>query len=98
MIHLTENAIARILKLGKPLRLSIVGGGCSGFQYIFEFGEAKEQDVTFEQEGALIMIDPMSLEMMDESVVDFKEDLTGSRFIVQNPKASVSCGCGNSFG
>lgn len=97
MIHLTQNAVNRIHELGKPLRVAVMGGGCSGFQYIFEFGEKKEDDIVFVQEGAIIMIDPSSLEMIDESVIDFKEDLTGSRFIIQNPQASVSCGCGNSF-
>lgn len=97
MIYLTPSAIARINTFKQPLRISIMGGGCSGFQYIFELSEKKPDDHVFENDASLVLIDPVSLELMDGSTLDFKEDLTGSRFTIKNPKAQISCGCGNSF-
>ena len=80
------------------LRISVSGGGCSGFQYGFALDDqAEEGDVAIEQGGARVVIDGMSLMYLIGCEIDFVEDLTGSYFRVANPNASASCGCGNSF-
>jgi iron-sulfur cluster insertion protein len=101
----TENAARRIgailAKEGQPglkLRISVSGGGCSGFQYGFALDDRDEDgDIAVEQDGATVVIDGMSLMYMMGCEVDYVEDLTGSYFRVTNPNASSSCGCGNSF-
>ena len=98
MLTLTENAQKRIIEKEQALRVSVHGGGCSGFQYHFSWSVPQEDDIVFTQGLAILLTDPMSLEIIDGSIIDFKEDLVGSRFIVKNPQANVSCGCGNSFG
>ncbi|MEX0758039.1 MAG: iron-sulfur cluster insertion protein ErpA [Tistlia sp.] len=101
---ITENAARRIANLaaqegGRPmLRISVSGGGCSGFQYGFDFDETTgEDDRLFERGGARVVIDEVSLELLKGSEIDFVEDLMGAYFKVQNPNASSSCGCGSSF-
>lgn len=80
------------------LRVYIEGGGCSGFQYGFDFEEAVDEDDTIvERDGVRLLIDPLSLQYLAGSTVDFKEDLQGSRFVIDNPNASTTCGCGASF-
>lgn len=80
------------------LRVYIIGGGCSGFQYGFAFEEDTEEgDFIIENDGVSMMIDPMSFPYLMGSVVDYKEDLQGSRFIIDNPNAKTTCGCGSSF-
>ena len=80
------------------LRISVSGGGCSGFQYGFALDDRDEDgDIAVEREGAKVVIDGMSLLYMVGCEVDFVEDLTGSYFRVNNPNATASCGCGNSF-
>ena len=80
------------------LRVFVTGGGCSGFEYGFTFDEDVEEDDTLiVNQGVALIIDPLSLQYLSGAEVDFKEDLQGSRFIVNNPNASVTCGCGNSF-
>ena len=101
----TENAARRIsailAKEGQPglkLRISVSGGGCSGFQYGFALdGQDEDGDIAVERDGAKVAIDGMSLLYMIGCEVDYVEDLTGSYFRVSNPNASSSCGCGNSF-
>ena len=101
----TENAARRIGAIlaqenqpGLKLRISVSGGGCSGFQYGFALDEREEEgDIAVEQDGARVVIDGMSLLYVMGCEVDFVEDLTGSYFRVNNPNASSSCGCGNSF-
>lgn len=79
-------------------RVYIIGGGCSGFQYGFAFEEEQvDGDVMLEQHGVKIMIDPMSFPYLMGSTVDYLEDLQGSRFVVTNPNAKSTCGCGSSF-
>lgn len=97
MIDMTPEAIARIKSIKKALRITVAGGGCSGFQYMFEWCDITENDITFTKDGASIVTDQNTLEMMEGSIVHFKEDLVGSRFVIQNPQAVSSCGCGNSF-
>jgi iron-sulfur cluster assembly accessory protein len=87
-------------KQGKPaiLRLSVEGGGCSGFQYKFDIQhEAADDDYVIEQDGVKIVVDPVSLEYMAGSALDYVDDLIGASFKVENPQATASCGCGTSF-
>ena len=80
------------------LRVYITGGGCSGFQYGFTFDDAiNDGDMTIEKEGVALVVDPMSLQYLVGGCVDYTEGLEGSRFIVTNPKAKTTCGCGSSF-
>ena len=80
------------------LRVYITGGGCSGFQYGFTFDEkVNDGDLTVENSGVQLVIDPMSLQYLIGVTVDYTEGLEGSRFVVNNPNASSTCGCGSSF-
>ncbi len=103
-LTLSPSAAARVAiiaaKLGKPamLRLSVEGGGCSGFQYKFELADSPEgDDLIAETDGVKLVVDPMSLELVTGCVVDFVESLGGAAFKVENPNASAGCGCGSSF-
>lgn len=103
-IDLTENAAARVAfiaqKQGKPaiLRLSVEGGGCSGFQYRFGLADSIEaEDLVSETSGVKLVVDPMSLDLLDGSAVDYVESLGGAAFRVTNPNAASGCGCGASF-
>lgn len=85
---------------GRPpvLRLSVEGGGCSGFQYKFDLAEGPEGgDAVAEMDGVMLLVDPVSLDLVQGSTVDFVESLGGSAFQVANPKAASGCGCGSSF-
>ncbi|NCP19444.1 MAG: iron-sulfur cluster assembly accessory protein [Erythrobacter sp.] len=102
---LTESAAARVSaiaqKQGKPaiLRLAVDGGGCSGFQYRFELADgADEDDLTSQTGDATLVVDPVSLDLVAGSTVDFVESLGGAAFRVENPQAAAGCGCGSSFG
>jgi iron-sulfur cluster assembly accessory protein len=104
-LTLTESAAQRVgaiaRKQGKPaiLRLSVEGGGCSGFQYKFDLTDAAEaEDSVSETDGVRLVVDPVSLELVTGSVVDFVESLGGAAFKVENPNAAAGCGCGSSFG
>jgi len=80
------------------LRVYITGGGCSGFQYGFTFDEkVNEGDLTIEKQGVVLVVDPMSLQYLVGGSVDYTEGLEGSRFVVSNPNAKTTCGCGSSF-
>lgn len=88
-------------KQGKPaiLRLSVEGGGCSGFQYKFDMADAAEDDDSVsETDGVKLVVDPVSLDLVAGSTVDFVESLGGAAFSVKNPQAAAGCGCGSSFG
>jgi iron-sulfur cluster assembly accessory protein len=93
--------IGEILKTeptGAMLRLSVLGGGCSGFQYKFDVERDKaEDDVIIVHDGVTMLVDPVSLQYLAGSEVDFVDDLIGASFKVNNPKAKTSCGCGTSF-
>jgi iron-sulfur cluster assembly accessory protein len=83
---------------GAMLRVSVEGGGCSGFQYKFDIDRSKaDDDVVIAQDGATVLIDPVSLKYMAGAEIDFVDDLIGASFKVNNPKATASCGCGTSF-
>lgn len=103
-IILTPSAAARVAtiaaKQGKPaiLRLSVDGGGCSGFQYKFGFAESVDvDDAIAEQDGVRLVVDSISLDLVRGSAVDYVEDLGGAAFKVTNPNAASGCGCGSSF-
>ncbi|MBA3525327.1 MAG: iron-sulfur cluster assembly accessory protein [Pseudomonadota bacterium] len=103
-ILLTENAARRVAAIAarqsKPaiLRLSVDGGGCSGFTYRFELAEAAQaDDAVATAGGATLVVDPVSLDLVRGSAVDFVEDLGGAAFRVTNPNAASGCGCGSSF-
>lgn len=81
------------------LRVFVQGGGCSGFQYGFTFDEGSEDgDTEVENEGVMLVIDPLSIQYLMGAEIDYKEDLEGAQFIIRNPNASTTCGCGASFG
>ncbi|MPV86672.1 iron-sulfur cluster insertion protein ErpA [Ostreibacterium oceani] len=80
------------------LRIYITGGGCSGFQYGFTFDEQIEEGDSYTiNEGVTLLIDPISYQYLTNAEIDYKEDLQGAQFVVRNPNASTSCGCGSSF-
>jgi iron-sulfur cluster insertion protein len=104
-VTVSESAVRRIASLvaqegdaGLMLRLSVSGGGCSGFQYGFSFDNAVQaDDRVFERDGVKVVIDDTSLELLAGAEIDFVEDLVGASFQVKNPNAKSSCGCGSSF-
>jgi iron-sulfur cluster insertion protein len=80
------------------LRVFVAGGGCSGFSYGFTFDDAvAEDDAVVEQEGVTLVVDPLSYQYLLGSEIDYVEDLQGAQFVVSNPNAAATCGCGNSF-
>jgi iron-sulfur cluster insertion protein len=80
------------------LRVYISGGGCSGFQYGFTFDEeVNDDDTQVEKNGVTVLIDPTSLQYLKGAEIDYKDDLSGSQFVIRNPNASTTCGCGSSF-
>lgn len=90
-----------ILDEGRPelrLRVYITGGGCSGFQYGFTFDDkAEEGDISIENQGVSLVVDPLSFQYLEGSEVDYAENLQGARFVIRNPNATTTCGCGSSF-
>jgi len=104
-LQLTANAVAKVKSLVEEednaelkLRVYVTGGGCSGFQYGFSFeDEAAEDDTRVERDGVTVLVDPMSFQYLVGSEVDYKEGLEGSRFVINNPNAASTCGCGSSF-
>jgi iron-sulfur cluster insertion protein len=105
MITITENVdtkVAEILKeendTNLSLRVFVQGGGCSGMQYGFTLEtEQNEDDFLFEQHGVKYLIDAMSMQYLQGATIDYKEDLEGANFVISNPNAQTSCGCGSSF-
>ncbi|HUG61962.1 MAG TPA: iron-sulfur cluster assembly accessory protein [Methylomirabilota bacterium] len=103
-VSVTERAAVRIARIvakdeaARALRVSVEGGGCSGFSYKFDLAPGPEaDDVVIERDGALVVIDRTSLPFMAGSEIDFVDDLMGQSFQVRNPNATASCGCGTSF-
>lgn len=102
----THQAAAKVANLiaeeGNPalmLRVYIQGGGCSGFQYGFTFAEAVDDgDTTVETDGVTLLVDPMSLQYLTGAEIDYTEGLQGAQFVIRNPNATTTCGCGSSFG
>lgn len=104
-INITDSVVERVSTLiteeNDPdlrLRVFVSGGGCSGFQYGFTFDkEQNEDDFEIVKEGVTFLIDAMSMQYLSGATIDFKDDLNGSQFIISNPAASSTCGCGSSF-
>jgi iron-sulfur cluster insertion protein len=104
-IEFTEAAARKVLELileehnpGLKLRVYISGGGCSGFQYGFTFDEsAAEDDIAITREGVTLLVDPLSFQYLMGAEVDYAENLQGAQFVIRNPNASTTCGCGASF-
>ncbi|MCC6007861.1 MAG: iron-sulfur cluster assembly accessory protein [Rhodobacteraceae bacterium] len=101
--RVTDRAFARLAEINagaespQALRVAVDGGGCSGFQYRIELGSPSEDDLVLEKDGQKVLVDSVSLPFLADAVIDFSEELIGARFIIENPNASSSCGCGTSF-
>ena len=104
-INFTDSAANKVAQLieeeGNPdlkLRVFVQGGGCSGFQYGFTFDEVvNEDDTSLNKGGVTLLIDPMSLQYLTGAEIDYQENVEGSQFVIKNPNASSTCGCGSSF-
>jgi iron-sulfur cluster insertion protein len=101
----TDSAASKVRSLineeGNPnlkLRVFVQGGGCSGFQYGFTFDEdVNDDDTALEKEGVTLLIDSMSYQYLTGAEIDYKEDINGAQFVIKNPNATTTCGCGSSF-
>jgi len=104
-INFTDNAVKKVKELideeGTPdlkLRVFVSGGGCSGFQYGFTFEETENDDDTkVTKDSVTLLIDPMSLQYLTGAEIDYQDNVQGSQFVIKNPNASTTCGCGSSF-
>ncbi|MEM9061023.1 MAG: iron-sulfur cluster insertion protein ErpA [Pseudomonadota bacterium] len=103
-VQVTDGAFDRLAEISessgetKMLRVAVLGGGCSGFSYEFALEDhARDEDLVIERNGHRVLIDPESLPFLAGSVIDFKDELIGARFAVDNPNATSTCGCGTSF-
>ena len=104
-INFTDAAAHKVSELIKEednpdlmLRVFVAGGGCSGFQYGFTFDDSKEDgDSSIENQGVTLIVDPMSVQYLIGAEIDYKEDLQGAQFVIRNPNATTTCGCGSSF-
>lgn len=104
-ILFTDNAAQKVASLileegndNLKLRVYISGGGCSGFQYGFTFDEeVNDDDTVVEKAGVTVLIDSMSIQYLTGAEIDFKDDLSGAQFVIRNPNATTTCGCGSSF-
>jgi iron-sulfur cluster insertion protein len=104
-IRFTDSAARKVSELiaeednqELKLRVYVTGGGCSGFQYGFTFDEdVNEDDTMLEKNGVTLLIDSMSVQYLGGAEIDYKEDLSGSQFVIRNPNAATTCGCGSSF-
>ena len=106
MISFSETAVSKVREFasqtpeadGKNLRIFIQGVGCSGFSYGFTFDETvNDGDTEVEKNGVKLVVDPMSFQYLVGAEIDYKEDLEGARFVIRNPNATTTCGCGSSF-
>lgn len=98
----TDRAFARLSEIGasadgKALRVAVEGGGCSGFQYEIKLDAPAEDDLVLSEGAEQVIVDPVSLPFLSGAVIDFSDELIGARFVIENPNASSSCGCGISF-
>ena len=105
LLTVTQNAVDKVKALVEEesntalkLRVFVTGGGCSGFQYGFTFDEnINDGDTTIEKDGVIFLVDPMSYQYLVGAELDYKEGLAGAQFVISNPNASTTCGCGSSF-
>ena len=101
--RVTDRAFARLAEIAestgdtRALRVAVEGGGCSGFQYDIRLDDAAGDDLVLEQGGQRVLVDAVSLPFLANAVIDYSEELIGARFVIENPNASSSCGCGTSF-
>ena len=101
--RVTPRAFARLAEIAemtgesKALRVAVEGGGCSGFQYDIRLDDPAADDLVLESDGQKVLVDQVSLPFLANAVIDFSEELIGARFVIVNPNASSSCGCGTSF-
>lgn len=101
--RVTDRAFARLAEIAemtgeqKGLRVAVEGGGCSGFQYDIRLDDAGGDDLVLEKDGQAVIVDQVSLPYLSNAVIDYTDELIGARFVVENPNASSSCGCGTSF-
>jgi iron-sulfur cluster insertion protein len=101
--RVTDRAFARLAIIAaqtgeaKALRVAVEGGGCSGFQYDIRLDDPAGDDLVLEKDGQKVLVDAISLPFLQNAVIDFSEELIGARFVIENPNASSSCGCGTSF-
>jgi len=101
--RVTDRAFARLAEIAdltgqqKSLRVAVEGGGCSGFQYDIKLDEPAADDLVLEKDGQRVLVDQVSLPFLSNAVIDFTEELIGARFVIENPNAASSCGCGTSF-
>ncbi len=98
----TDRAFARLAEIGagdqgQALRVAVEGGGCSGFQYEIKLDMPEADDLVLEGNGQKVVVDAISLPFLTGATIDFTEELIGARFVIENPNASSSCGCGTSF-
>ena len=96
----TDRAFARLAEIGaapQALRVAVEGGGCSGFQYEIKLDAPADGDLVLEGGGQKVVVDEVSLPFLSNAVIDFSEELIGARFVIENPNATSSCGCGTSF-
>lgn len=104
-LFFSDSAVAKVRELVEEecnpalkLRVFVTGGGCSGFQYGFSFDEQQDdEDTVIEKDGVALLVDPMSYQYLVGATIDYQEGLQGSRFVVSNPNATSTCGCGSSF-
>ena len=101
--RVTDRAFARLAEINagasqpQALRVAVEGGGCSGFQYEIKLDAAADDDLVLERQGQRVLVDAISLPFLANAVIDFSEALIGAKFVVENPNATASCGCGTSF-
>ncbi len=100
----TDRAYARLAEINaaagtnQALRVAVDGGGCSGFQYDISLSdETAGDDLVLEKDGSRVLVDPVSLPFLSDAIIDFSQELIGARFVIENPNATSSCGCGTSF-
>ncbi|WP_040671532.1 HesB/IscA family protein [Rhodobacter ferrooxidans] len=101
--RVTDRAFARLAEIAaasgeqRALRVAVEGGGCSGFQYDIKLDDPAADDLVLEKDGQKVLVDAVSLPFLANAVIDYSEELIGARFVIDNPNASSSCGCGTSF-
>jgi iron-sulfur cluster insertion protein len=101
--RVTDRAFARLAEIAeltgqkKSLRVAVEGGGCSGFQYDIRLDDAASDDLVLQKDGQSVLVDQVSLPFLANAVIDYTDELIGARFVIENPNASSSCGCGTSF-
>lgn len=96
----TDRAYARLAEIDaapKALRIAVKGGGCSGFEYEIDLDAPADGDLVLEKDGQIVVVDEVSLPFLENATIDFSEELIGARFVIENPNATSSCGCGTSF-